>query len=283
MSKKLLISVFLCFFIFLSMLFSQEESEEKRIWEDEQIRISFDKIERLDSLPPEFQIEGYPAEPEKGYDFVIIHITTTNIKDIIMSLPEIYDLLPSRRYSARELSRYLHLYDTRGYVWMAEIARFKATIPTENGQDSSYTAIFSSDGYQMQWDKGVPSFDIRQKATWNLVFVMSKEAKPNELNFVYSYKGEPPKPKKKKWGKIAINLSEKMKEDTEFVIKVKVTKTFIRLRPDAESEVVAKVSLGTVFTPEKKIGEWYQVSFRDERGFVLSGYIHERSVMLLWE
>lgn len=283
MIKKLLISVLLCFFVFLSILLSQQESEEKNIWEDEQISISFKKIERFDSLPAEFQLEGYPAEPKKGYDFVVIYITTTNIKDIIVSSPEIYDLLPSRRYSAHELSRYLHLYDTRGYVWMAEIVRYKTTIPTENGQDSSYTAIYSPDGFQAQWDKGVPSFGIKQEATWSLVFVMSKEAKPNELDFVYSYKGEPPKPKKKKWGKIAVNLSEKIREDAELVIKVKVTKASIRLNPQAESEVVAKVSLGTVFSPEKKVGEWYQISFRDERGFVLSGYIHERSVMLLWE
>lgn len=281
MNKKLLVSVFFCFFVFLFVLLSQEESKEKKIWEDEQIRISFDKIERFDSLPSEFRFEGYPAKLKKGNDFVIIYLSTSNIKDIIMNLPKI-DVTLYRRYSARELSKYLHLYDSEGYIWMAEIVRYQATISTENGQTYSCTVSYAPDGLKNgEWD-GAPIFKIRQEATWSLVFIMSKDAKPNELNFVYSYTGEPPKPKQKKWGKIAVNLSEKIREDAELVIKVKWTKAIILLRPQAESEVVAKVPLGTVFTPEKKVGEWYQVSFRDEHGFILSGYIHESKVMLLW-
>jgi len=159
----------------------------------------------------------------------------------------------------------------------------------KNGQTSTYVVIYTKDKSQIETDKAVvfipykPSpAPVEQGATWSLVFLMSKDVKPNEMNFVYSYKGEPPKPKQKKWGKIAVNLSEKIREDTELLIKVKVTKAIIRLNPEAESEVVAKVPLGTTFAPEKKVGEWYQVSFCDKRGFVLSGYIHESNVMLLW-
>ena len=72
-----------------------------------------------------------------------------------------------------------------------------------------------------------------------------------------------------------IEKKEEKVEAAELKIKVKVEEAIIRLRPLTESEVVAKVPLGTVFAPEKKVGKWYQVSFRDKRGFVLSGYIHE--------
>jgi len=35
MNKKIIVSVFLCLFILFSMLLSQEELKEKKVWEDE--------------------------------------------------------------------------------------------------------------------------------------------------------------------------------------------------------------------------------------------------------
>ena len=107
-----------------------------------------------------------------------------------------------------------------------------------------------------------------------LFFHMLKEATPVQLKFVYPYMEEPPKSKQTQYGCVSIKL---------YKIKVNVEEAIIRLRSQSDSEAVGEASLGTVFDPEGKVGEWYEVSFRDESGFIINGYIHESEVDMFVE
>jgi len=59
-------------------------------------------------------------------------------------------------------------------------------------------------------------------------------------------------------------------------VKVIVENANVRLEPDLGSQIIAKVPLGTVLQSEGKTGEWHLVILpADEKGFVVSGYIHQ--------
>ena len=67
-------------------------------------------------------------------------------------------------------------------------------------------------------------------------------------------------------------------------IKVIVENVSIRLKPSLDSEAIEEsVALNTVFTAEKKVGEWYEVKFESNVGVLLIGYIHEMYVEVLAE
>ncbi|MGB9006844.1 MAG: hypothetical protein WCB96_14060 [Candidatus Aminicenantales bacterium] len=67
-------------------------------------------------------------------------------------------------------------------------------------------------------------------------------------------------------------------------IKVIVENASIRLKPSLDSEAIEEsVALNTVFTAEKKVGEWYEVKFESTVGVLLIGYIHEMYVEVLAE
>jgi hypothetical protein len=67
-------------------------------------------------------------------------------------------------------------------------------------------------------------------------------------------------------------------------IKVIVENASIRLKPSLDSEAIEEsVALNTVFTAEKKVGEWYEVKFGSTVGVLLIGYIHEMYVEVLAE
>ena len=235
MNKKLLISVFLFFFVFSLMLISQEESKEKKIWEDERVSITVDKVERFDSFPDKHKTPSATYRlPDKGCDFVFIHIRVVEKKDLNLNQ---MDLRLGRPNSP-------HLIDDRGKTYWASIAQYSYEGST----------LFGGGGF--------------------LFFHMWKEATPLQLEFVYPYRGEPPKPKKTQYGCVSIKL---------YKIKVKVEEAIIRLRSQLDSEAVGEASLGTVFDPEGKVGEWYEVSFRDESGFIINGYIHESEVDMFVE
>ncbi len=72
MNKKIIVSVFLCLFILFSMLLSQEELKEKKVWEDEQIGITLDKFEKADSYPSEFKSPGYRYPPPKKKVMILL-------------------------------------------------------------------------------------------------------------------------------------------------------------------------------------------------------------------
>lgn len=235
MSKKLLISVFLIFFVFSLMLFSQEESKEKKIWEDERISITVDKVERFDSFPDKYKTPNATYRPpDKGCDFVFIHISIDEKKDLNMNQMDLRLGRPNSPY----------VIDGQGGAHWASIAQY-------SGGGSK---LFGGGGY--------------------LFFHMRKESTPVQLEFVYPYREEPPKPKKTQYGCVSIKL---------YKIKVKVEEAIIRLRSQTDSETVGNASLGTVFDPERKVGEWYEVSFRDESGFIITGFIHESEVDMFVE
>jgi hypothetical protein len=89
MNKKRFVLALVFLLISPLMLLSQEQSKEKKIWEDKRIGISLDKLARVDSYPSEFSSSGhkYPS-PKEDYDFVVIHVTITRIKDVHLGMPE---------------------------------------------------------------------------------------------------------------------------------------------------------------------------------------------------
>lgn len=66
---------------------------------------------------------------------------------------------------------------------------------------------------------------------------------------------------------------------TELKLRVIVQRANIRLKPDIGSSVIASLPLGTVLQAEGKEADWYKVNLPpDQKGFVLSGYIHQSIV-----
>lgn len=67
-------------------------------------------------------------------------------------------------------------------------------------------------------------------------------------------------------------------------VKVIVDDANIRLKPDLTSQIVAQVPLGSILQAQGKKGEWYLVNLpADEKGFVVSGYIHQSIVQPMVE
>jgi hypothetical protein len=58
------------------------------------------------------------------------------------------------------------------------------------------------------------------------------------------------------------------------VIKVKVTTANIRQQPDAQSAVISRAAMGTMFEVVKKTGNWYEITAADATGKALTGYIN---------
>jgi len=171
MNKKLVIPAFLFFFVFSLMLLSQEESKEKKKWEDERISITVDKVERADSFPERLKsdIPGYTPtyiQPKKGYDLVFIHMTIVEKRDLKIKPSELRIIKPNSP----------HLIDDQGKTHWVQEYQLNITIP--------------------------------EKKTGYLIFVILKEAAiPSQFKYIYQYREEPPKPQEIKFGQIEIDLS----------------------------------------------------------------------------
>jgi hypothetical protein len=63
--------------------------------------------------------------------------------------------------------------------------------------------------------------------------------------------------------------------------KVKVASANVRSKPDASSEVIAKVTIGTVLNVSGKEGAWYEVAVTNETGEEIVGYIHNTVVEVI--
>ena len=70
-----------------------------------------------------------------------------------------------------------------------------------------------------------------------------------------------------------------LSQTSELKVRVIVEQANVRLKPDLTSQILSQVPLGTILKVESKMGEWFLVSLpADEKGFVLSGYIHQSVV-----
>jgi hypothetical protein len=67
-------------------------------------------------------------------------------------------------------------------------------------------------------------------------------------------------------------------------IKVIVENASIRLKPSLDSEAIEEnIPVGTIYTSDKKVGEWYEIKFESKLGVALLGYINEMYVEALGE
>ncbi|MFQ6118578.1 MAG: hypothetical protein ACE5KE_01685 [Methanosarcinales archaeon] len=67
-----------------------------------------------------------------------------------------------------------------------------------------------------------------------------------------------------------------------YKLKVIKEKANVRLSPDINSYIVAKVPYGAIFDIEEEIDEWYKISFEwGDQGILITGYIHKNSVRLI--
>jgi len=70
-------------------------------------------------------------------------------------------------------------------------------------------------------------------------------------------------------------------QSAAFKIQVSTANAQIVLTPTADGKIISQPPIGAVLEAELKTGEWYQVSFQDQSGFVVRGYIHESMVRVL--
>lgn len=67
-------------------------------------------------------------------------------------------------------------------------------------------------------------------------------------------------------------------------VRVIVPRANIRLKPDLQSTIISRVPLGGVLDVIKKEGDWYHVKLPpDEKGIVVTGYIHQSTVEVFEE
>lgn len=83
---------------------------------------------------------------------------------------------------------------------------------------------------------------------------------------------------------IALLIFPQLSKAEKTKIRVIVEKANIRLKPDLGSPIISSVPLGAVLEAEKRIGEWFKVNLPpDEKGFVVTGYVHLSMVEVIEE
>jgi len=68
-----------------------------------------------------------------------------------------------------------------------------------------------------------------------------------------------------------------------FKLQIITVDAQIFLTPSPEGKIISQPPIGALLDTERKAGEWYQVSFQDQSGFIVRGYIHEDAVEILDE
>jgi hypothetical protein len=170
MGKKPFVLAFSFLFVASLTLLSQERSKEKKIGKDERLAITVDKVERADLFPEKFRNPNFEdAPPEKGNDYVLIHISVVEKRDLKVALGE--------HRLARPDSP--HLIDDQGNTHWASFAQYNILV--------GMSSLFGKGGC--------------------MVFQMPKNATPVQLRFVYPYREDAEKPKEIKYGQIDIDLS----------------------------------------------------------------------------
>ncbi len=173
MNKKLLVSAFLFLFVFSLILLSQEESTEKKIWEDERVSIIVDQVEVVDSFPERLKkkdvfpgIKTVYNPPTKGNYYVFIHYTKVEKIDLNIDV-------------TKQILTRTKLIDDRGGSH-------------QMGQDNSQVPI----------KKTYPC-----KLEGYMIFEMPKDASPAHLKYLYQYKDEPSESQDRKYGQLDIDLT----------------------------------------------------------------------------
>ncbi len=168
MNKRLLVSAFLFFFVFSLILLSQEDSTEKKIWEDERVSIIVDKVERTDSYPEMFkQPSSYGQTttyrpPWEGNDYVIINIIIVEKRDL--------------------------------KVISSEIRLTKSQLVDDRGKTHRTT-------------QQLFNITKRERKPVFMFFEMPKDATPVQLKYYYQYREEPPESQEIKIGQLDIDLT----------------------------------------------------------------------------
>lgn len=84
------------------------------------------------------------------------------------------------------------------------------------------------------------------------------------------------------FGLLFVLLLPVQSQAEELQLRVIVQKANVRLRPDASSEIIIHVSLGTVLKSDMKEGNWYRVMLPpDDRGVTKAAYIHSNIVEVI--
>lgn len=145
--------------------------KEEKIWEDERIGITLDKLERTDSYPSELKTPGQEySSAKEGYDFVFIHLTIAHIEGVHLGL----------------VSKETTLVDAESREYKAANAKFPIQLKDLTDISAGYKIVEGSSGF--------------------VVFEIPEHAEPVDLKFVYPYSelGE----EKTMHGQIDIKISQ---------------------------------------------------------------------------
>ncbi|MFQ6082673.1 MAG: SH3 domain-containing protein [Candidatus Aminicenantia bacterium] len=83
---------------------------------------------------------------------------------------------------------------------------------------------------------------------------------------------------------LLIFLLPGMSNGAELKLRMTVEKANIRLKPSLDSVVIGTAPLGAILESDEQIGEWFRVNLPpDEKGFVVTGYIHSSVVEVITE
>lgn len=64
-------------------------------------------------------------------------------------------------------------------------------------------------------------------------------------------------------------------------VRVIVENASIRLQPDLQSEIIKSPPIGSIFTVEKKVGDWYEIKVKTDLGMIVPGFIHAMYIELI--
>lgn len=82
---------------------------------------------------------------------------------------------------------------------------------------------------------------------------------------------------------VTVMTSSLAAQSSAFRIQVSTSNAHIFLTPSLDGKIISQPPIGAILEAAQKTGEWYQVSFQDQSGFVVRGYIHEDMVRVLDE
>jgi hypothetical protein len=151
-------------------------ASEAKVWKDEQISLTINKLERTNSYPNDLRTPGYRYKPpEKGKNYFVIYLTVNHIKKVHLGMPE--PSMPTKP----------SLYDEKDIKYDMANVRY---------QGIEYKEGLTGDQYEIvKGAKGI------------MLFVIPQKTKPARLEFIYPF-WVSWENKVIKYGKIAIDLGE---------------------------------------------------------------------------